>query len=107
MKVFLEARLGTDRGDRRDTLTGTPQRGILSPLVFNGALTAVDKHATGAWREEGGAQRRQAQTRHRRGQYVRRQLEALGGGSGSWPTASSTRGFLVISGATPTLVIGP
>lgn len=39
MKAFLKAGVMTHAGDRKDTPTGTPQGGILSPLLANIALT--------------------------------------------------------------------
>jgi RNA-directed DNA polymerase len=54
VKAFLKAGVLTELGEHRDTLTGTPQGGILSPLIFNIAMTALDEHVMGAW-EEGGA----------------------------------------------------
>ncbi len=39
VKAFLKAGVLTELGEHRDTLTGTPQGGILSPLIFNIALT--------------------------------------------------------------------
>jgi RNA-directed DNA polymerase len=35
VKAFLKAGVLTELGQRRDTHTGTPQGGILSPLIFN------------------------------------------------------------------------
>ena len=40
VKAFLKSGVLTEAGEHRDTLTGTPQGGILSPLIFNIALTA-------------------------------------------------------------------
>jgi RNA-directed DNA polymerase len=40
-------------GDHRDTLTGTPQGGILSPLIFNIAMTALDEHVMAPWKDGG------------------------------------------------------
>jgi RNA-directed DNA polymerase len=54
VKAFLKAGVLTELGEHRDTLTGTPQGGILSPLIFNIALSALDEHLTAPW-EEGGA----------------------------------------------------
>ncbi|NLT55672.1 MAG: group II intron reverse transcriptase/maturase [Actinomycetales bacterium] len=53
VKAFLKAGVLTELGERRDTLTGTPQGGILSPLIFNVALSALDEHVTGPWRNGG------------------------------------------------------
>ena len=54
VKAFLKAGVLTELGEHRDTLTGTPQGGILSPLIFNIALSALDEHLTAPW-EPGGA----------------------------------------------------
>jgi RNA-directed DNA polymerase len=54
VKAFLKAGVLTEFGEHRDTLTGTPQGGILSPLIFNIALSALDEHLTAPW-EAGGA----------------------------------------------------
>ncbi len=53
VKAFLKAGVLTELGEHRDTLTGTPQGGILSPLIFNMAFSALDEHLTAPW-EEGG-----------------------------------------------------
>jgi RNA-directed DNA polymerase len=44
VKAFLKAGVMTGTGDREETLTGTPQGGILSPLLANIALSALDDH---------------------------------------------------------------
>ncbi|MER6085255.1 group II intron reverse transcriptase/maturase [Streptomyces sp. NPDC001833] len=54
VKAFLKAGVLTEDNNREDTLTGTPQGGILSPLLANIALSALDEHLTGPW-EPGGA----------------------------------------------------
>ena len=53
VKAFLKAGVLTELGEHRDTLTGTPQGGILSPLIFNIALSALDEHLTGPWKTGG------------------------------------------------------
>src|SRR4051794_9768722 len=53
VKAFLKAGVLTEAGDPRDTLTGTPQGGILSPLLANIALTVLDEHLTKAWKPGG------------------------------------------------------
>ncbi|HWO59415.1 MAG TPA: reverse transcriptase domain-containing protein, partial [Umezawaea sp.] len=35
VKTFLKSGVLTELGEHRETLTGTPQGGILSPLIFN------------------------------------------------------------------------
>jgi len=49
VKAFLKAGVMTQAGDREDSLTGTPQGGILSPLLANIALTALDEHFARQW----------------------------------------------------------
>lgn len=46
VKAFLKSGVFTDLGDREDSLTGTPQGGILSPLLANIALSVLDEHFT-------------------------------------------------------------
>jgi RNA-directed DNA polymerase len=53
VKAFLKAGVLTELGEHRETLTGTPQGGILSPLIFNIALTALDEHLMGPWKTGG------------------------------------------------------
>src|SRR5689334_3345170 len=43
VKAFLKAGILTELGQHQDTLTGTPQGGILSPLLANIALSALDE----------------------------------------------------------------
>jgi RNA-directed DNA polymerase len=44
VKAFLKAGILTEDGAVRDTVTGTPQGGILSPLLSNLALSVLDEH---------------------------------------------------------------
>ena len=44
VKAFLKAGILNQDGAVRDTITGTPQGGILSPLLSNLALTVLDEH---------------------------------------------------------------
>jgi RNA-directed DNA polymerase len=53
VKAFLKAGVLTELGDRQDTTTGTPQGGILSPLLANIALSALDEHVMAPWRPGG------------------------------------------------------
>ena len=46
VKTFLKAGLLDEEGLDRDTNTGTPQGGILSPLLANLALAVLDEHFT-------------------------------------------------------------
>jgi len=66
VKAFLKAGiLGEDQA-LRDTNTGTPQGGILSPLLANIALSELDEHFTSAWQAMG-TNSGQRQQRRRRG----------------------------------------
>ncbi len=49
VKAFLKAGILSEEGMRRDTITGTPQGGILSPLLSNIALSCLDEHFAGVW----------------------------------------------------------
>lgn len=49
IKGFLKAGLLSEDGSARETITGTPQGGILSPLLANIALSSLDEHFTNAW----------------------------------------------------------
>jgi RNA-directed DNA polymerase len=53
VKAFLKAGVMTAIGDREDSLTGTPQGGILSPLLANIALSALDEHFARQWQPDG------------------------------------------------------
>ena len=53
VKAFLKAGVLTESGDREDTHTGTPQGGILSPLLANIALSVLDEHLHGPWKPGG------------------------------------------------------
>ena len=49
VKAFLRAGILTREGLQRETITGTPQGGILSPLLANIALSVLDEHFTAKW----------------------------------------------------------
>jgi len=49
VKAFLRAGILTEEGRYRETVTGTPQGGILSPLLANIALSVLDEHFTARW----------------------------------------------------------
>ncbi|MFI9848693.1 group II intron reverse transcriptase/maturase [Nonomuraea sp. NPDC051941] len=61
VKAFLKSGVLTEFGAREETHTGTPQGGILSPLLANIALSALDEHFDQLWQQEMGTdgQRRQ------------------------------------------------
>jgi RNA-directed DNA polymerase len=48
VKAFLKAGILTEGGVAQDTSTGTPQGGILSPLLANVALSVLDEYLAGA-----------------------------------------------------------
>jgi RNA-directed DNA polymerase len=47
VKAFLKAGILNQDSGVRDTITGTPQGGILSPLLANVALGVLDEHFAG------------------------------------------------------------
>ena len=53
VKAFLKAGVLTELGENKDTHTGTPQGGILSPLLANIALSVLDEHLHGPWQPGG------------------------------------------------------
>jgi len=54
VRAFLKAGVMTASDDREETRTGTPQGGILSPLLANIALSALDDHFTRCWQDQMG-----------------------------------------------------
>jgi RNA-directed DNA polymerase len=61
VKAFLKAGILSEEQTLRDTATGTPQGGILSPLLANIALSVLDEHFAAAWAAMG-----DSSARHRR-----------------------------------------
>jgi len=51
IKAFLKAGIMNEAGQQRGSLVGTPQGGILSPLLANIALSVLDDFAHHAWQE--------------------------------------------------------
>jgi RNA-directed DNA polymerase len=49
VKAFLHAGILTETGGQEPTISGTPQGGILSPLLANIALSVLDEHFAHAW----------------------------------------------------------
>ena len=49
VKAFLKAGILSREGVERHPITGTPQGGILSPLLSNLALSVLDEHFAAAW----------------------------------------------------------
>jgi RNA-directed DNA polymerase len=52
VKAFLRAGVLSEDGVTRDTKMGTPQGGILSPLLANIALSVLDDHFAEAWQRD-------------------------------------------------------
>ena len=65
VKAFLKAGVMTELGDTEDTATGTPQGGILSPLLANIALSVLDEHVHAPWKP-GGTMSTDGRRRYRR-----------------------------------------
>ena len=55
VKAFLHAGILGEDGIMRNTTTGTPQGGILSPLLANVALSVLDEHFAEAWQANSGS----------------------------------------------------
>ncbi|MGH3857112.1 MAG: group II intron reverse transcriptase/maturase [Acidimicrobiales bacterium] len=58
VKAFLKSGILGEDQVLRDTVTGTPQGGILSPLLANIALSVLDEHFVAAWESWGGTYER-------------------------------------------------
>jgi RNA-directed DNA polymerase len=63
VKAFLRGGVLSEDGISRETITGTPQGGILSPLLANIALSVLDEHFSEKWEALGPAWTR---AKHRR-----------------------------------------
>jgi RNA-directed DNA polymerase len=55
VKAFLKSGVMTATGNREETYTGTPQGGLLSPLLANIALSALDEHFHQQWQRQMGS----------------------------------------------------
>jgi RNA-directed DNA polymerase len=55
VKAFLKSGILCEDGTARTTITGTPQGGVLSPLLANIALSVLDEHFARKWDELGPA----------------------------------------------------
>lgn len=66
VKSFLKAGIMTELGNRNETISGTPQGGILSPLLANIALSVLDDFAAEQW-TTAMATRRERERRRNRG----------------------------------------
>lgn len=70
IKSFLKAGVMTTTGTREGTITGTPQGGILSPLLANVALSVLDEYFMGQWQTlMFNEQQRQKRRRHHLANY--------------------------------------
>jgi RNA-directed DNA polymerase len=65
VKAFLKAGVLTELGEQQDTPAGTPQGGILSPLLANIALSVLDEHLHREWKP-GGRMSTENRRHHRR-----------------------------------------
>ncbi|MBP2707460.1 group II intron reverse transcriptase/maturase [Microbispora sp. RL4-1S] len=65
VKAFLKAGILTELGVHRNAYTGTPQGGILSPLIFNVAMSVLDEHVMDPWKS-GGSMSTQGKRAYRR-----------------------------------------
>lgn len=65
VRAFLKAGVLTELGTTRETESGTPQGGIISPLLANIALSALDEAVMAPW-QPGGDQSTQTGRRMRR-----------------------------------------
>jgi RNA-directed DNA polymerase len=54
VKAFLRAGILSEDGQTQATIAGTPQGGILSPLLANVALSVLDEHFTEHWQTNSG-----------------------------------------------------
>lgn len=66
VKAFCKVGIFTELGRVEGTASGTPQGGILSPLLANIALSVLDEHFMGQWRQAM-ATRPRRESRRRRG----------------------------------------
>lgn len=69
VKAFLKAGIMAEHGGLEQTVTGTPQGGILSPLLTNIALSALDEHYARAWEAMGSTTERAKRRRHGEANY--------------------------------------
>jgi len=65
VKAFLKAGILSEDGTNRETITGTPQGGILSPVLANIALSVLDDHFAEAWESAMGSEKARQQRRRK------------------------------------------
>jgi RNA-directed DNA polymerase len=63
VKAFLKSGILGEDGELRESNTGAPQGGILSPLLSNIALSALDDHFAQAWQAMGDSHAREYRRR--------------------------------------------
>ena len=63
MKALLRAGILSEDGHLRNTATGTPQGGILSPLLANIALSVLDEHFVQVWQTVSGTDNQRTKRR--------------------------------------------
>jgi RNA-directed DNA polymerase len=63
VKAFLKSGILGEDGELRESDTGAPQGGILSPLLSNIALSVLDDHFAEAWKEMGESHAREQRRR--------------------------------------------
>jgi RNA-directed DNA polymerase len=63
VKAFLKSGILGEDGEFRESDTGAPQGGILSPLLSNIALSVLDEHFAKAWEEMGDSHAREQRRR--------------------------------------------
>jgi len=71
IKAFLASGVLSEDGVTRDTKSGTPQGGIISPLLANIALSVLDDHFAEVWQRDM-ATRSRRETRRRHGEATYR-----------------------------------
>jgi RNA-directed DNA polymerase len=69
VKAFLKAGIISEHGGLEAQLTGAPKGGILSPLMSNIALSALDQHYARAWDAMGDTTARAKRRRHGEANY--------------------------------------
>ena len=65
VRAFLRAGVVEQQGGFAASLTGTPQGGIISPLLANIYLSALDRHFADAWEQVMSPQHRRQQRRRK------------------------------------------
>jgi RNA-directed DNA polymerase len=86
VKAFLKAGVMTADGEKEEAYTGTPQGGILSPLLASIALSALDDHFTRCWQQMGTS-----------GQREKRRKQGLG----TWRLVRYSDDFVVMVNGSP------